>query len=494
MLFVVALVSGCANIVPPSGGKKDVRAPRIVSVDPADSLRNVRTARIVFHFDEYVTLTDVSKEVQISPILPIVPLVTGVGKKVTIKIVDSLLQANTTYRISFGNAVRDLHEGNIFKNYTYTFSTGGYFDSLQLMGHIINAVTGLPDTGDNYILLYDAARPDSAIVREKPLYVVKSGTGGTFSLKGLPARVFRIYALKDANGNLIYDGDNEWIGFHNKTVRPGDTSEPPINIRIFPEVKDTTKGKPTDKIIPQGGPLAAQPKPSVRNKEGFNYSVDVDTLDVRKRTKDITKPVYVVFNKKIAGFNKDRINLSYDSSGISVEASVTLAKDTAHSKLSINTAWQDNTVYTLRLLKGFMKDTAGADALPSRFTFRTLRDEDYGQLHIHLPPKYVSPEYLLLVKNEKDTVYKKPIADTMINLLHLSPSTYTILLVVDKNGNGKWDTGNLFAKQQPEMVIPYTNTVVLKAGWDNIIDFEPAIVPSPRSPGGKPLFPAPPNR
>jgi len=53
--------------------------------------------------------------VEISPILSIPINVTGAYKKVTVKIEDTLLQENTTYRISFGNAIRDVHEGNIFK-------------------------------------------------------------------------------------------------------------------------------------------------------------------------------------------------------------------------------------------------------------------------------------------------------------------------------------------------------------------------------------------
>jgi hypothetical protein len=45
-------------------------------------------------------------------------------------------------------------------------------------------------------------------------------------------------------------------------------------------------------------------------------------------------------------------------------------------------------------------------------------------------------------------------------------------VIVDENGNGQWDTGDLFLKRQPEMVIPYEGTLNLKAGWDNVIDFE----------------------
>src|SRR5690606_10845453 len=116
----------------------------------------------------------------------------------TIKIPDSLLRENTTYRISFGNAIKDLNEGNAFANYNYIFSTGSYFDSLKLYGIVYDAATGRPAT-DITLMLYEAGRPDSAVVKEKPLYVTRVVDGGRYIFAGMPADSFRIYALKDDN-------------------------------------------------------------------------------------------------------------------------------------------------------------------------------------------------------------------------------------------------------------------------------------------------------
>ncbi len=158
-----------------------------------------------------------------------------------------MLEDNTTYRLSFGNAIKDLHEGNPFKNYTYTFSTGNYFDSLQLRGTVINAATGQVDTGSIIAMLYSAESSDSSVVRKKPKYVTNVDAAGKFVFKGLPHRNFRIYAVKDVNGNLIYDGPEqaEMIAFNDSTVWPGDTSLAPINLRMFLEKPDTTIKKDT---------------------------------------------------------------------------------------------------------------------------------------------------------------------------------------------------------------------------------------------------------
>ncbi|MGN6568125.1 MAG: Ig-like domain-containing protein [Flavipsychrobacter sp.] len=497
LVIIIFFGVGCANIVPPTGGKKDVTPPKLVSVTPADSQLNARISKLVLRFDEYITLTDANKDVQISPILAVQPTVTNVNKHVTVKIADTLLQNNTTYRISFGKAIRDLHEGNPFTGYTYTFSTGAYFDSLELNGNVLNAFTGMIDTASIIVELYDAKKSDSAVVREKPLYVTPTASDGSFSFKGLPDKVFRIYALKDKNGNLIYDAGDEWIGFNNITVRPGDTAQTPILLKIFKETDSLRSKKDTANVAAQNAALLRS-KQAARAKEGFVYVVNVDTSDARKRTQEIIKPVTVTFNKDITTLNKERITLSYDSEGVSKPIIANIHLDTANNaKVLINCNWQQNMLYTLRLLKGFAKDSAGTDAMPSKYTFRTKRDEDYGILHVRIPAKYLSRQYVLLVKNETDTIQQKPITDTLIDLIHLQPGNYTMLIIVDKNGNGKWDTGDLLGKIQPEEIIPYGDPIQLKAGWEHIVDFNQPPVsktkPKMRT-GSSGKFAPPPNK
>jgi hypothetical protein len=470
LLFIILCISvGCANIVPPAGGKKDTTPPKRIAITPADSQLNTRVSKIEMHFNEFVTVSDITTEVQVSPLLPIPISVVATGKRVNVKIPDSLLQENTTYRISFGRAIKDLHEGNPMKPYTYTFSTGSYFDSLQLNGTVIDAATGRPDTGV-FILLYDASESDSAVVRKKPKYIGRVGNG-SFSVQGLPYREFKIYALKDANANLIYDGKGEKIGFIDSTVFPADSAGALIVIKTFAEdIKDTST-KPKESAFKRKKPEFTK---------DFFYNVSVDTTNINKGSYDITKPLQIQFNKSVDTFNKGRVYLNYDSLGIAVEAPFTLDTDTVRKDiLLLNTNWKENAIYTLRLLKGFAKDSARAEVNPSRYTFRTRSDDDYSKLTIHLPTKYNSTKYVLLVRSETDTVYMKPVTDTMVHLTKLKPGAYSMFVIVDKNGNGKWDTGDLFEKLHAEDVIPFDEAMQLKAGWDNTYDFEKIVIPKP---------------
>lgn len=474
------LFAACANIVPPGGGPKDTAPPRLVHVDPADSQLNIRPSRIDLTFDEYITLTDASSQIQISPLLSLPLTSSSQNRKVRIEIPDSLLQPETSYRITFGTAIRDLHEGNTYEGGVYTFSTGAYFDSLRLFGRVWSGNTGLPDTGA-HILLYDGRGSDSAVIRQKPLYVTHTDASGYFRFEGLPERPFRVYALRDGNANLIFDGGPEWIGFFDSTVIPDQADSPRIILFTFQEESTDSVVQKNEKPILGSREAAAAELPRINPGE---YAVAVDTQSQSRRSQDITRPIDIAFGRQLSGtLNRDRIFLSVDSAGSTVEVPFTLTRDTTGLRYDLHTNWKEDALYTLRLQKGFAVDSNGQDLRPGRYTFRTKRGEDYGSLKLHLPARYRGEEYILQVANERDTIYQKPLKDTVIFLPRIAPGSYSFRVIEDRNRNGKWDAGSLFPPRQPERVRPHTQKVMIKAGWEQEIDFDPEA--SQRQKGGK---------
>lgn len=469
----LGIFTGCANIVPPTGGKKDTTPPKLVEMSPEDSLLNTRVTRIEMEFDEFITINEPGKEIQVSPVLP-VPVFTQVnGKKLTVKIPDSLLKENTTYRVSFGNSIKDLNEGNAFPNFNYIFSTGTYFDSLAMYGIVYDAQSGTHASGIT-LLLYDAAEPDSAVVKQKPLYVTNTLDKGRFLFRGLPGAAFRIYALKDDNGNLVYDGEEEKIGFIDSVIIPVDSVKPeqPIVLRVFKEIVPPDSLEENDSLGGRKKPGFNKRRLDKADDKDLRYSVAVDTSDIEKRTHDVNKPIRITFSNPVDTYNTDRVSVTFDSTGTEVEVQYSLKRDTTEEVLLLNTDWKENTVYTIRLLKDFVQDTSGLQAMPSKYIFRTKGEEDYGVIVIHLPTRYYGEKYLLRLGTEKDSIYQQPVKDTSVTIRRLNPDKYNIRIIVDENRNGIWDTGELFAKKQPELVIPYTDVIELKAGWENVIDFK----------------------
>lgn len=219
---VAILMIRCANVVTPSGGPKDDKSPVVIEASPENNSTDFNGKTIHLTFDEFVTLNNPSNNVMISPPMNKKPTYRTSGKSLIIRF-EEPLKPNTTYSINFGDAIKDLHEGNVFKGYTFNFSTGQSIDSLSLKGKVISASTLAPMEGF-VIGLYsndnETLTIDSMPNRIKPEYITTTDKQGNFEFSGLADKDYLIFALKDNNSNLIYDLPNEEIAFYQDLVKP----------------------------------------------------------------------------------------------------------------------------------------------------------------------------------------------------------------------------------------------------------------------------------
>src|SRR5215470_8661602 len=189
LVGVISMISntGCANIMPPLGGYKDTIPPRLVHALPGDSSKNFNANRITLTFDEFINLDNAHENLLISPIPKTEPAVEPKLKTVIVRLKDTL-EPNTTYTLNFGNAIKDVNEGNPARNFTYIFSTGTSFDSLTLSGKVILAESGRVDSTLTVILHKNG--DDSAVVNEKPRYATHLDSSGNFTFRNLPPGTF----------------------------------------------------------------------------------------------------------------------------------------------------------------------------------------------------------------------------------------------------------------------------------------------------------------
>ncbi len=225
-LLAVFLFSGaCARVGAPPGGPKDITPPRALEYDPPNYSVFFRAPVIEIRFNEFFELDQISKKLIISPPLAEKPEIKIKGKKLIIRL-NNTLRDSTTYTLNFGDAIKDFTEGNPLVNFTYVFSTGTYLDSLQVHGQLLEASTLTPP-GEAMVMLYDNLS-DSAPFVEKPLYVSRANNYGVFLLKNLKADTFRLYGIVDGNLNYMYDPGNDEVAFLDTqiVVRPAAGFDP----------------------------------------------------------------------------------------------------------------------------------------------------------------------------------------------------------------------------------------------------------------------------
>jgi hypothetical protein len=209
-------IGGCANIVPPSGGPRDSIPPYAVYAKPKDSSTNIAPKEILISFNEYITSNAIQEQLIVSPNIKNNPLVDQRLNMVRIRLSDSL-DANTTYSLQFGNALRDVNEGNIAQNFTYVFSTGDQIATGKLYGKVQIAETGLVDS--TLIAVLHPIENDSAIYKDKPNYYTRINGQGVFEFNYLPSKDFNIYILPN-DYNKRYDDSTKLFAFLNQSVRP----------------------------------------------------------------------------------------------------------------------------------------------------------------------------------------------------------------------------------------------------------------------------------
>ncbi|PZP46865.1 MAG: hypothetical protein DI598_11610, partial [Pseudopedobacter saltans] len=192
VLAIIVQLSGCAVMIPPSGGPKDSLPPILIAADPKDSALHFTGDKIVLTFDEYVQVDNAQQNLIVSPNPKKQPNVTSKLKTVTITIKDTL-KPNTTYALNFGNSIKDVNEGNIFRNFTYAFSTGDHLDTDSITGKVILAQTGTIDT--SLIVLLHRNLNDTAVKKTRPDYYTTLDSGGNFRLRFLPVGDYNIFVL-----------------------------------------------------------------------------------------------------------------------------------------------------------------------------------------------------------------------------------------------------------------------------------------------------------
>jgi len=462
-LIVLALCSfftQCANIVPPGGGSRDTLPPRLIYVDPADSTLNFNSQRVVFHFNEYVELDNVIEKMIVSPTLKRTPTVTAKLRTITLLVKDSL-QPNTTYTFNFGDAVKDVNERNPIEDFQYVVSTGKYLDSLQITGKLLVAETGRVDS--NVAVMLYSNLEDSAVSKEKPLYLAKTKGDGSYRFKNLKPGTYRIFALKEEDRDFQYTNKKEMIAFSDELIELKENIAN-VNMALFTEI-DTVKAE--EEAPPaEPAPAAKQPKkPKL-----------LAAAELNGGKQELGDSLSLVFSAPLKSLDTAKILLLEDTTHKLVPFTLHAA-DTTSKKYKMAYNWKPGKPYQLILPQGFATDTMGITTLKAdTISFEAKSIDDYGIIKLSLSigdsahlvlPADTGYQFVIQLLSNKEIKYQGVINNGKWERGLIQPGEYEIRVLVDENRNGIWDTGVYYGKpkKQPEKVFPYKENLTVKKNW-----------------------------
>ena len=211
------LCVSCANRgTGPQGGPRDTIPPMVVKESPMNGSLNFDAKRIEIHFDEYIQLDNVQKNVLISPPQQTPPEVKAIGKNVSV-VFNEPLQDSTTYTIGFGAAICDYNEKTPLHDYVYSFSTGDVIDSLSVSGRVYDAAN-LDPISDVLVGIH-SNHADSALGTIPFTRIARANEEGYFTIHNMRSGIYRLYALNDISRDYLYQ-PGEALAFADSLVRP----------------------------------------------------------------------------------------------------------------------------------------------------------------------------------------------------------------------------------------------------------------------------------
>jgi hypothetical protein len=216
MVAVAVSIYSCANRgIGPTGGPKDIKPPIVLNVTPPDKKTNFHGKRIEVQFNKLVQLDNPLDKIVISPPQLNQPSAVSTGRRVTVTFNDSL-KRNTTYTIDFGNSIKDYNEGNVLKKFSTSFSTGSSIDTMQVGGVVLDA-RNLNPVPEVLAGIYTNLA-DSAFTHFPMLRIGKTLDNGRFSILGMKPGNYRVYALKDMDGDYKFSQTGEGIAFNKSPI------------------------------------------------------------------------------------------------------------------------------------------------------------------------------------------------------------------------------------------------------------------------------------
>jgi hypothetical protein len=181
-----------------------------------------------------------------------------------------------------------------------------------------------------------------------------------------------------------------------------------------------------------------------------------------------SKPAFLPFNVPISAFDTSLVELLLDSLA-QKNYELAIRFDTP-KRAQLSFAWKQGASHTLRLLPGAVTDFWGQSNTDTLVRiFNVPQEKQLGALTVKLEKLRPGIPYLFQLMNgntvEEAQRFVADKAEAKLIFKDLQLATYSGRLVEDLNGNGRWDTGHLPSRSQPERVFAKTFDA-LRPNWE----------------------------
>ncbi|MBQ7342528.1 MAG: Ig-like domain-containing protein [Alistipes sp.] len=163
-----------------------------------------------------------------------------------------------------------------------------------------------------------------------------------------------------------------------------------------------------------------------------------------------------------------------DENGGEKPVKITFERDTANMRRwRLVAKWKELAKYNLMIPSGAIENVAGEQNDTIKGSYTGIDHEKFATVIVDLKGKPDSTKYIVQLTNAQGALQqeKRNVSGGKIVFNYVAPGDIKMRLIEDANGNGKWDSGNVVERRQPERSELYVNengedTFVTKANWE----------------------------
>lgn len=214
---------------------------------------------------------------------------------------------------------------------------------------------------------------------------------------------------------------------------------------------------------------------SARNKRKERRRIEKEELSVQLTTNtkagfDVYRQLLIESPEPISIFDTTKISLFEKIDTLFTPIKFKITPDSLNKRrYHLAHPWKYGTNYKLTIDSTAVKTIYNTYSKKLTEEFKAQEEEYYGKIIWNIKNITV-PTIIQLLTDDKDenVVQSTPITkDGLITFSYLEPRKYLIKAIFDKNNNGKWDSGDLKKRIQPEEVMYYLSVIKVRGNWDN---------------------------
>lgn len=181
---------------------------------------------------------------------------------------------------------------------------------------------------------------------------------------------------------------------------------------------------------------------------------------------DVYGSVTLSFEEPIAHYNLEAIHLKQKVDTVFQEIPFEFEQDSiALSRFYVYTEWEPQGEYEFSLDSIAFTGIYGLHTDKVTQTFKVRSLDEYSKIFFNISG-LDGPAFVELLDAQDKVIRKITVVNNQADFYFLMPGKYSARLIVDRNQNGVWDTGNYEEKLQPEEVYYFPKILETKALWD----------------------------